>query len=223
MRRIKLHSILIFIVLAFLLQNCEPDHETPDVSVVSELAKFEYIGGQFISIVKGSVAKYEEPGVYAFVGDKEFDVASRTMEPVNPNREGVYIYEYFAKNDEGIVSKGRRIVAVTTEDVSDNEDLSGKYIVNGFGVAIEARVKRKNNIGWYSCSEVLGYPGVEVKGEFVDIGDGVLYILPGESYFGKYDLHKGNYTFTTLSWDILFIEEPNDGVIIPVTLTKSED
>ena len=223
MKRIKLYSILLIVISVLLLQNCEPDHETPDVSIVSELAKFEYVGGQFISFVKGTVAAYDEPGVYAFVGDKEFDVTSRTLEPVNPNKEGVYIYEYFAENDEGIVSKGRRIVAVTTEDVRNNEDLSGKYVTYGFGVAVEAKVKKKNDIGWYSCSEVLGYPGVEVNGEFVDIGDGVLYILPGDSYFGKYDLYKGNYTFTSLSWDILFIEPPNDGVLIPVTLIKSED
>jgi len=221
MKKIK-YILLIPLIIIFI--QCEPDHETVDISRVSELPKFEYNGGQFVSFLKGAIPTYEDPGVVAKVGENEVRVVSYSPEDIRGDEATVYVIFYFAQNDDGIIAEGRRIIAFTHEDVSLN-DLSGKYVTStSYGwPPVEAKVKKLNNRGWYSCTEVLGFPDVETKGEFVDIGRGELYLLPGESFFGDYDLSEGRHTFTSLSWSIYLLDDPYSGIEIPVVLIKSED
>lgn len=221
MRRKIKYITLLWIPVFLVFVTCEPDHETIDVSAISELPKFNYLGGQFISFEKGSLVTYVDPGVIATVGDEEVDVLYEVPVAIDVNQAGAYVIYYYAQNEEHLVSRGRRIISVTNGDVSDN-DLSGDYIIN-IWEPVEVKVKKLNDQGWYSCSDVLGYPGVETKGEFVDIGNNQLYLLPGESDFSEYWFSEGTYSFTTLSWDISFIEDPYYGIEIPVTLIKIDE
>jgi hypothetical protein len=61
-----------------------------------------------------------------------------------------------------------------------------------------------------------------MPGRFVDMGDGKLVLLPGEGYFGEYDVSEGQYTQRTLSWDINLLTDPYKGYVIPVTWRKVE-
>ena len=218
------YKIFLLFALTAFFTGCEPDHETVEVSHISKLPEFEYIGGQFISFVKGSQASFTDPGVIAWVDDEEVRVITLRPESIDLDDAGVYIYYYFAQNNDGLIAEGKRIIAITNEDVSEN-DLSGKYLTSTqYGwTSVTSKVRKKNDNGWYSCSEVMGYPGVEIKGEFVDIGGGELYLLPGESDFGDYDLSDGNYTLTSLSWSVILIDAPYYGLEIPITLYKSDE
>ena len=220
----RLIYYILIIPIMFLFQHCEPDHETVEVSKVSPLPVFEYYGGQFVSYVKGAIDVYEDPGVVARVGDNEVRWARFAPNVISGDEADVYVIFYFAENEDGLISEGRRIVAFTHEDVSTN-DLTGKYLTStSYGwPAVEAKVKKLNNKGWYSCTDVLGFPDLEIKGEFVDIGRGELYLLPGKSFLGDYDLDEGRYTFTSLSWSVILTEEPYTGIEIPVVLLKSDE
>ncbi len=220
----KKYIIIILFPLTLILYECEPDHETVDVSDVSQLPKFSYNDGQFISFVKGSRASFTDPGATAYVDDKEVRIVALRPDSINTQEANVYVIYYFAQNDDGIISEGRRIVAITHEPIRES-NLEGKYRTStSYGwPAVEAKVRKKNDAGWYSCTEILGFPGVETKGEFVDIGRGELYLLPGESFFGDYDISDGDYTFTSLSWSVFLIDDPYAGIEIPVVLIKTDE
>jgi hypothetical protein len=223
MKKFNTYYLITLLLMLPVLYQCEPDHETNEVSWESKLPHFEYFGGQFISFVQGSRESFTDPGVSATVDGKELQVIKYTQ-PVNTNKPGVYIFQYFAKNDDNLISEGRRIIAVTHHDVS-TADLSGKYLTTdsyGWGT-VESRVRKLNDQGWYTCGEVMGFPGAEMEGQFVDIGNNKLFLLPGKGDFGDYGISDGNHTFTSLSWSIKLLDEPYTGIEIPVTLIKQDD
>jgi hypothetical protein len=216
--RIK-HIIGYIIIMSFFL-SCTKWKETEDVSHVSQLPKFELTGGEFISFVKDEQSDFTDPGVLATVDGEPVSVISSGS--VDLSEPGVYIITYYAQNKDFLSNTVERIIAVTHEKVTNN-DLSGKYTGTVWSPQVEMKVTKVDEKGLYKCSEVMGYPGFEMKGRFVDIGDNELILLHGEGFFGNYSASTGYYTRTTLSWTIFLEDEPYTDVQIPVTWRKTDD
>jgi hypothetical protein len=104
--------------------------------------------------------------------------------------------------------------------VTDN-DLSGNYIGTLWD-PVSMEVKKSADKGLYEAEEVMGFPGFEMPGRFVDIGRNELVLLPDEGYFGRYGASEGTYTNRTLSWTIFLIDDPYEGIQLPVTWVKTE-
>jgi hypothetical protein len=217
MRIIK--NIGVVLIFSLVLLSCEKWYETADVSHVSYLPEFTLVGGDFISILRQDSGAFDDPGVEARVNGSIVNVyyAYNYVDITTP---GIYIILYYAENAEGFSKTTERIVAVTEEDVSAN-DLSGTYTGTNWE-PVEVSVIRVNEDGLYKMDDVMGYPGFTMPGRFVDMGDGKLVLLPGEGYFGEYDVSEGQYTQRTLSWDINLLTDPYKGYVIPVTWRKVE-
>jgi hypothetical protein len=109
---------------------------------------------------------------------------------------------------------------VTYEDVSDH-DLSGTYVGTNW-TTIESKVKKVHEKGYYECEEIMGYYDAEMPGSFVDLGNKTLLLIDGEGYFGRYAVSEGEYTLSTLSWDVHLLDPPNKGTQIPVIWRRKE-
>ncbi len=211
--------IALIFVLVFLL-SCEKWKETEDVSHVSQLPQFELTGGEFISYLKQDEGTFTDPGVIATVDDEPVSVFSTGY--VDLTEPGVYTIFYFAQNKDFLSNSAERIIAVTNEKVTSN-DLSGKYTGTLWSPQVEMKVTKVDEEGLYKCTEVLGFPGFEMKGRFVDLGDNELVLLHGEGYFGNYSGSTGSYTRSTLSWTIFLEDEPYTDVQLPVTWRKLDE
>lgn len=208
-------------MLFFIHIGCEEWKETENVSHVSYLPHFEIIGGEFNSfIVDESAGEYSDPGARAYENDKEINVYAYGS--VDLSQVGVYSVMYYAENSDGLFSIGERIVAVANRDVSEN-DLSGKYIGTLWSPLVEMKVEKIDDNGLYKCSEVMGYPGAEMKGRFVDLGSNELVLIHGDGDFGTYASSEGTYTLSSLSWTIGLQDEPYDGIEIPVTWVQLDE
>ena len=218
----KMNRYISFLVIIVLLISCEKWDETDQVSHVSYLPSFELIGGEFISYVvtDDEDARYNDPGVIARVNGQAVSVISTGY--VDLNEPGVYSVYYYAQNEDYLTNTAERIVAVTYEKVTNN-DLSGKYIGTNWSPQVEMKVTKIDDNGLYKCSEVLGFPGYEMKGRFVDLGDNELVLLHGEGYFGRYSGSTGNYSGSTLSWTIYLEDDPYQDVQVPVVWVKLEE
>ncbi len=216
----------IFLLVIFL--GCEKWDDTANISRVSYLPQFEMSGGEFISVVQNDVDNFIEPGIKAYVDGKEvtvflqmggqnIDIETNT---VDLNTPGVYIRTYYAVNSDGVSNTTERLIAVTHEDVSDN-DLSGTY-VGTLWDPVTTKVKKKHEKGLYEAGEVMGFPGFDMPGRFVDIGRNELILLPDEGYFGNYAASDGVYSNRTLSWTIFLLDDPYQGIQLPVTWIKTE-
>ncbi len=206
-----------FILLILLLVSCEKWYETDDVSKISYLPEFELKGGEFISVIRSDSGSYTEPGVTATVEGEQVNI--RRFGNVDVTKPGAYLLIYYAENSDGISNTAERVVAVTYEDVSEN-DLSGTYAGTLWEPLVQSKVTKTDTRGLYECEEVFGFPGASMPGRFVDIGGNELVLLPGEGYFGSYAASEGSYTSSTLSWTIFLLDEPNEGIEIPVTWSK---
>jgi len=213
MRRIVINSIYI---LALLISSCERWYTTEDASHISYLPVFTLEGGEFISVVRSDTAEFTDPGAIATSNGEELTVYPAGE--VDLSKIGVYIIRYYAQNADGLVATADRIIAVTHYDVSDN-DLSGTYTSEQFSI-VESKVKKKDPSGLYECEEVLGYYTLSMPGQFVDLGEDDLVLLPGEGYLGRYAASEGEYTRSTLNWTISLLDPPNDGIEIPVLWRK---
>ncbi|MBN2215112.1 MAG: hypothetical protein JW723_12790 [Bacteroidales bacterium] len=214
----KVTKILLPVILTVIITTCDKWDDTADISHVSYLPEFEMIGGEFISIIKDT-AGFKLPSVRATVQGKEVSCFYLYNE-YDVNKPGVYIITYYAENDEGFSKTADRILAVTFESVIHN-DLSGDYETSRFGAA-EMRITRIDSMGFYKCEDVLGFPGAPMPGRIVDLGNNSLVLLPGEGYFGRYDISEGSYSKRTVSWTVILLDPPNTGIEIPVTWIKSE-
>jgi hypothetical protein len=218
---------IVIVILMMALVSCEKWDESSDISRVSYLPQFELSGGEFISMEQND-GEFFEPGVKAFVDGKEVNVFLRiggqnldiTTNTVDLSTPGVYIRTYYAENRDGVSNTAERLVAVTHEDVTDN-DLSGNYIGTLWD-PVSMEVKKSADKGLYEAEEVMGFPGFEMPGRFVDIGRNELVLLPDEGYFGRYGASEGTYTNRTLSWTIFLIDDPYEGIQLPVTWVKTE-
>lgn len=212
---------VLYIMFAFLLvvTSCEKWPTTADVSHVSELPKFDLVGGDFISIHQSDTAKYSDPGATATANGKTLTVYSSGT--VDLSVEGVYLITYYAVNSDGLRNTAERIIAVTNYNVSGN-DLSGTYTGTNWTPQVESRVRKIDSNGLYQCSEVMGYPGTSMPGRFVDLGNNELVLLHGKGYFGKYETVRGTYSKSTLSWTISLTDDPYNGIKIPVLWKKKE-
>ncbi|MBN1950390.1 MAG: DUF5011 domain-containing protein [Bacteroidales bacterium] len=210
--------LLTYGLLVLILVSCEKWYYTDNVSHVSYLPEFEMEGGDFLSYIQNDTAEFEDPGVTAWSGDEELVVYADGE--VDLSHPGVYAINYYAQNEDKLIGMGRRIVAVTYEDVSDN-DLSGTYEGTNWE-PVESKVRKVNENGLYDCEEVMGYYDLEMEGSFVDLGENKLMLIDGEGYFGHYAASGGEYTLSTLSWTIYLLDEPNDGIQIPVIWRKKE-
>jgi hypothetical protein len=214
----KIIKISLFICIPFSMTTCDRWDDTADISHVSYLPEFEMVGGDFISIIKDSV-NFNLPPIRVTVQGK--DVSWYYLNDYyDVKTPGIYSIAYYAENDEGFSSTAERILAVTYENVTNN-DLSGDYESNTFGSA-EMRITKLDPKGLYKCEDVLGYPGAPMPGRIVDLGNSRLALLPGEGYFGRYDVSEGSYTKRTVSWSVILLDPPNEGIEVPVTWIKSE-
>ena len=213
--------ICLSIITVFLLYNCDKWDETADISHESHLPEFNMTGGEFISFIKSDSGEFIDPGVEVTVHGKRVNWYYLYIPEIDLKTPGVYIISYYAENNEGFSITAQRIVAVTYEDISEN-DLSGTYEGTLWEPLVNSKVKKINDRGFYKCEEVLGYPGFSMPGKFVDLGDNTLVLLPGEGYFGNYDVSEGSYSGRILSWTIIFLDDPNKGIEIPVTWRKIE-
>jgi hypothetical protein len=214
----KVIQIVSLTLFSVILATCDKWDDTADISHVSYLPEFEMIGGDFISIIKDS-AGFKLPPIRVTVegNDVNWYYLSNYFDVNTP---GVYIITYYAENDEGFSKTADRILSVTYEDVTNN-DLSGDYERNVYGPA-EMRITKLDSRGLYKCEDVLGFPGAPMPGRIVDLGNNRLVLLPGEGYFGKYDISEGSYTKRTVSWTVILLDPPNTGIEVPVTWIKSE-
>jgi len=217
--KLRIYKYILFIAV-ILLYSCDKWDETADISHVSHLPEFNLIGGEFISFIKNDTAEFEDPGVEATVEGKQVN-CYYYIPDIDLKTPGVYIIKYYAENNEGFSSTAERVVAVTYEDISDN-DLSGTYEGTLWTPLVESKVRKINENGLYKCEEVLGFPGFSMPGEFVDLGDNKLILLPGEGYFGEYDASEGSYSSRILSWSVILLDDPYEGLEIPVTWRKKE-
>jgi hypothetical protein len=218
---VRISCTFVIITLLFIQVGCEKWNETEEVSHVSYLPRFEIVGGGFLSyIVSEDAPEYTDPGAIAFENDKEIIVYAYGS--VDLKKVGVYSVFYYAENSDGLFSIGERIIAVANKDVSDN-DLSGKYIGTLWSPLTEMKVEKVNEKGLYKCSEVMGYPGTEMKGKFVDLGNNDLVLIHGDGGFGAFASSEGAYTLSSLSWTIALQDEPYTGIEIPVTWVKLDE
>ncbi|MBN1117017.1 MAG: DUF5011 domain-containing protein [Bacteroidales bacterium] len=213
----RIISGLIIFAIILLFSACEEWNHTEGVSHVSQLPKFELYGGEFVSYIVQDSGEYVDPGAVAFDGDKELSVI--TFGEVDLTVVGVYLIYYYSENSDGLYALGKRIVSVTHAEISEN-DLSGKYEGTLWSPLAEMTVTKINEKGLYKCSEVFGYPGSEMKGMFVDIGNHELVLLPGEGDFGNYSASSGEYTLSSLVWTVRLIDEPYTGNNINVSWSK---
>lgn len=207
-----------FLILVFMtLTSCEKWYTTEDVSHVSYLPQFDLEGGEFVSILRSDTLEYEDPGATARANGEALTVYDQGE--VDLSEVGVYLIRYYAFNQDGLLGIAERIVAVTNHDVSGN-DLSGNYSADIWG-PVETKVRKVDVNGLYECDDVMGFPGYEIQGKFVDLGNNELVLIHGEGYFGRYSGSEGAYTRSTLSWTIFLIDPPYEGVEIPVLWRKS--
>jgi hypothetical protein len=223
---LKVIKILILFLLTATLASCDKWDDTADISHVSYLPEFEMTGGEFLSIIKDS-ADFKLPPIRVTVQGKDVTWIILNSKPYyDITTPGIYIIEYYAENDEGFSKTADRILAVTYEDVTGN-DLSGDYESNTFG-SVEMRITKLDSRGLYKCEDVFGIPGAPMPGRIVDLGNNILVgknilvLLPGEGYFGRYDVSEGSYTKRTVSWTVILLDPPYTGIEIPVTWIKSE-
>jgi hypothetical protein len=211
-------KILFPVILTVIITACDKWDDTADISHVSYLPEFEMTGGEFLSVIRDS-AGFRLPPIRVTVQGKDVSwyYVNNYYDVTTP---GVYILTYYAENDEGFSKTADRILAVTNEDVTDN-DLSGDFESSTFG-PVEMRITRVDSRGLYKCEDVLGFPGAPMPGRIVDIGENSLVLLPGEGYFGRFDISEGSYTSRTVSWTVILLDPPNTGIEIPVTWVRSE-
>jgi len=207
-----------YYLIGFLLMitGCEKWYTTQDVSHVSYLPEFELEGGEFISIQRSDTSEFEDPGVAAYADGEELTVYASGE--VDLTEVGVYIIRYFALNQDNLLGTAERIVAVTHHDVSSN-DLSGTYSTDIWGL-VESKMKKTEKNGLYESEDVMGFPGYQIQGRFVDLGNDELELIHGEGYFGRYSGSEGSYTRSTLSWTIFLVDPPYEGVEIEVLWRK---
>jgi hypothetical protein len=214
------YTIRLFILIV-LISSCTKWYETEDVSHVSQLPRFEINGKEFESFIVADSAEYTDPGAKAYQGETELGVYSYGDTSVDLTKVGVYIVYYYAQNSDGLSSLGERVVAVRNIDVF-NRDLSGTYEGTLWSPLVDMKVTKIDSNGFYKCSEVLGYPGTEVKGRFVDMGENTLILIPGNGDFGAYAMSEGSYTLSSLFWTISFLEDPYKNLDIDVVWKKKE-
>ncbi len=201
----------------WMIMGCEKWYTTEDVSHVSNLPKFELMGGEFISIQKSDTSEFEDPGVTAYADGEELTVYASGE--VDLAEVGVYIIKYFALNQDNLLGIAERIVAVTHHNVSGN-DLSGTYSTEIWS-PVESKMKKIETNGLYESDDVMGFPGYQIHGRFVDLGNNELELIHGEGYFGRYSASEGSYTRSTLAWTIFLIDPPYEGVEIEVLWRKN--
>ena len=213
--------LLSMVILFSLFISCEPWDETAEVSHVSHLPRFEIIGGDFNSfVVSSDSTEYEDPGAIAYENNAEIRVYAYGTADLT--KVGVYPIFYYAENSDGLYAVGERVVAVTYKDVSEN-DLSGKYTGTLWEPLTEMRVDKVDDKGLYKCTEVFGYPGAEMKGRFVDLGNNELILVHGEGDFGRYASTEGYYTKSSLTWVVSLQDEPYYGIDITVNWIKQDE
>jgi hypothetical protein len=207
----------ILLILLWLMAGCEKWYTTKEVSHISYLPVFEMEGGEFISMERQDSVDFEDPGVTATADGQPLTVYYSGS--VDLSEVGVYLIRYSAENSDGLVGKAERVIAVTNSDVSNN-DLSGIYSGTNWD-PVESKVKKIDENGLYECEDVLGFPGFEMPGKFVDLGGNELVLLHGDGFFGRYGNSEGTYTRSTLSWTVFLLDPPYEGVEIPVLWRKT--
>jgi hypothetical protein len=219
-RNITLKIILAFAGVVFMISGCEPWNETADASQLSQLPVFEIIDGDFQSFVVTDSAEYSDPGALALSNGKPLEVIA--VGEVDLTEIGIYTITYYAKNSIGLWSSDERIVAVTWNDVSGN-DISGSYTGTNWDPQTEMTVQKIHPDGYYQCTEVMGFPGTTVSGNIVDLGNHELVLVHGEGDFGRFNDGLGAYTLSSLSWPVILLDDPYNGLEVEVFWSKEID
>lgn len=202
--------------------SCEQWDQTDNISHISYIPTFEIIDGEYLSYQVNELDTFIDPGAVAYENDKKISLSTLGDTSVKVDEVGLYTIVYYAWNSDELLGIAYRYVSITHNKVSNN-DLSGKYTGTIWSPQVNMMVSPINNLGYYKCTEVMGFPGAEMKGEFVDLGRGELVLLPGKGYFGSFGASEGNYTRSTLSWTISLQDPPYEGIDIDVVWSKDDD
>lgn len=212
-------ALLIFVVAT----ACNPWDDTAEVSHISTEPVFEFYDGQYMCFEVNELDTFIDPGGEAYAGDEEVKLHVYNDTAVHVDEVGLYVVLYYAYNDDGIFGYDYRYVAITNKNIPDTVDFTGDYTCYYYSTSgYEMHVSKLNDKGYYKCEEVMGYPGTEMPGVFVNLGKHELALLPGEGDFGDYSASLGSYTLSTLTWTIELEDDSYDGYSVDVYWYKSE-
>ena len=217
-------SLLLFLLALCLLtfSSCSesPWDTTTDVSTESYFPQFEFIGEQYISFPVNTLAEFIDSGVIATINGQEISYGT-IEDTVKVDSVGLYSIAYYAFNEHDILGFTYRYIAIT-DTIEFAHELEGNYVGGSrFGTA-EMKVK-KLGYGFYSCSDVMGYPNAEMEGVIVDMGRNNLQVLPGEGDFGDFDATYGTHTLSSMFWNLRLLDAEYDGLTIQTGWSKNED
>ena len=207
------------LIIILVASGCSKWSTTEDLSHESQLPVFTLEGEEFMAFEPIDSGEFKDPGVTALANGKELTVY--TFGEPDMTKVGVYVIIYYAKNADGLANTSKRVIAVRDIDVTNN-DLSGTYSGTWWSPQVEMKVKKIDPKGYYKVGEVLGYPGSDMPGNFVDMGNNDLVLVNGEGDFGRYEASEGTYTRSSLNWTISLIDSPYDGVEVPVIWHKEK-
>ena len=176
--------ILVAFLTMFLFSSCEK--KTEGLSEVIYHASFRMAGDEFMFVILGS--EFTDPGVRAFQREQELEVTV-TGDEVDPDTPGVYFIKYSATNSDGYKRSVKRTVAVVNAIPTLN--LAGEYQAVGRTNTMTVTPNMDGVIGYWHASNSWWqtYP---IPLDFIDMGDGTLYILDGVSPYGTHGNYPGS-------------------------------
>lgn len=203
--------------LCLLFASCEK--ETEGISKVTSLPQFEMAGKSFMNIKQDPDGTYEDPGVKAFVGEKEYPVTVKGS--VDITRNGIYTIDYSTQSDEGFYVSIQRLVLVTPELVEN--DYSGTYSLTGSSRKKDITVSLvTGELGYYKASDCW-WQNSPVPLYFLDLGGEELMVLTTTSPYGPLDVAGTIDTETqTIIFDVKITEGPNAGMAFKTSWMKKE-
>ena len=203
--------------LCLLLASC--GKETEGISQVTSLPQFRMEGKSFMNIVQDPDGTFEDPGVTAFVGDKEYPVTVKGS--VDITQSGIYTVRYTARSDEGFYVSTERMILVTPELVEN--DYSGTYSLTGSSRKKDITVTLvTGELGYYKASDCW-WQDSAIPLYFLDLGGEELKVVTTTSPFGPIaatgtiDPETGTITF-----DVKITEGPNAGIAFKTSWKKKE-
>lgn len=203
--------------ICLLLVSCEK--ETEGISKVTSLPQFRMEGKSFINIKQDPNGTFVDPGVTAFVAEKEYPVTVKGS--VDITRNGIYTINYSARSDEGFYVSTKRMVLVTPELVKN--DYSGTYSLTGSSRKKDISISLvTGELGYYKASDCW-WQDFAIPLYFLDLGGEELKVLTTSSPFGP--IHATgtiDATTRTITFDVKISEGSNAGIAFKTSWMKKE-
>ena len=171
-------TLTLFLAIV-LLSGCHKI-TTDGVTFITYYPQFDMKGEPFMFILMGS--SYVEPGVIATEGDAELSLDTKGS--VNTSVRGVYTLQYSATNKDGFQGTVERMVAVVS--ALPAVDLSGNYSLVSTTREKDITITKNGDVVGYYHSTDSWYQVYPIALDFVDMGDGTIYVIPGSSRYGPH-------------------------------------